>query len=64
MRCCRRLSLVGFYGGTGLAGELNPLSAARTRPTLPTNFWGAFDNAFNNSSPDYFVGSEPEYPDS
>ena len=47
---------MGFYGGTGLAGELNPFYYT-TNSTLPTNwFWRRFQNAFNNSSPDYFVG--------
>ena len=50
------LSAVGFYGGTGLAGELNPAFSGENTSTLPTGFWGAFDNAYNNTSPDYFVG--------
>ena len=52
------LSLVGFYGGTGLAGELNPIynQAEPISSIVPTDFGGAFNNAFNNSSPDYFVG--------
>jgi outer membrane protein TolC len=52
-----QLSLVGFYGGTGLAGELNPnYQGGPNSSVLPTNFWGAFDNAYNGTSPDYFVG--------
>ena len=51
------LSAVGFYGGTGLAGELNPnYQGGPNSSVLPTNFWGAFDNAYNGTSPDYFVG--------
>ncbi len=50
------LSAVGFYGGTGLAGELNPAFSGDNTSNLPTGFWGAFDNAYNNTSPDYFVG--------
>jgi outer membrane protein TolC len=53
------LSLVGFYGGTGLAGELNPLfnpSGGQNISTLPTDLGGAINNAFNSSSPDYYVG--------
>jgi outer membrane protein TolC len=55
------LSLVGFYGGTGLAGPLNPaynpvLTGAPNISTVPTNFAGALGNAFNNSSPDYYIG--------
>jgi outer membrane protein TolC len=51
-----QLSLVGFYGGTGLAGELNPAFSGTNMSTLPTGFWGAFENAYNGTSPDYFVG--------
>ena len=49
------LSLVGFYGGSGLAGLVNPLSTGQNA-TVPTDFGGALTNAFNNTSPDYFVG--------
>jgi outer membrane protein TolC len=55
------LSLVGFYGGSGLAGPLNPvynpaLTGAPNTSSLPSNFAGALGNAFNNSSPDYYIG--------
>jgi outer membrane protein TolC len=55
------LSLVGFYGGSGLAGPLNPaynpvLAGAPNTSTVPTNFAGALANSFNNSSPDYYIG--------
>jgi outer membrane protein TolC len=55
------LSLVGFYGGSGLAGLLNPdynpvLAGAPETSTVPTNFAGALENAFNSSSPDYYIG--------
>src|SRR6202142_4126088 len=55
------LSLVGFYGGSGLAGPLNPiynpvLAGAPNMSSVPTNFAGALDNAFNNSAPDYYIG--------
>ena len=48
------LALVGFYGGSGLAG-LVP-SGNKTTSTVPTDLTGAWEGAFNNSSPDYFVG--------
>jgi outer membrane protein TolC len=52
-----QLSLVAYYGGTGLAGELNPnYQGGPNSSTLPTSFWGAFENSYNNTSPDYFVG--------
>lgn len=46
------LSLVGSYGGTGLAGIVTPGNSS----TVATDFAGALESAFNNSSPDYFVG--------
>ena len=46
------LSLVGFYGGSGLAGRVTPGNSS----SVPTDLPGAWQNAFNNSSPDYFVG--------
>ena len=48
------LSLVGFYGGSGLAGLVPP--GVTTSSTAPTDLTGAWQTAFNNSSPDYFVG--------
>ena len=50
------LALVGFYSGSGLAGPLNPLFTEPNPPLVPTNWWGAFENAWNASSPDYLVG--------
>ena len=49
------LSLVGFYGGSGLAGPLNPICPDCTS-SVPVDFSGALRNAFNNSSPDYYIG--------
>jgi outer membrane protein TolC len=53
------LSLVGFYGGSGLAGPLNPIynvPGVSNASTVPTDFSGALTNTFNNSSPDYYIG--------
>jgi outer membrane protein TolC len=50
------LSLVGFFGGSGLAGPLNPLCKTCTSTSVPVDFGGALTNTFNNSSPDYYVG--------
>ena len=52
------LALVGFYGGSGLAGPLNPIYSLPTpnSSNVPTDFSGALSNAFNNSSPDYYIG--------
>jgi outer membrane protein TolC len=46
------LSLVGYYGGSGLAGLVTPGNSS----TVPTDLAGGWQNAFNNSSPDYYVG--------
>jgi outer membrane protein TolC len=46
------LSLVGFYGGSGLAGLVTPGNTSN----VPSDLLGGWQNAFNNSSPDYFVG--------
>jgi outer membrane protein TolC len=53
------LSLVAFYGGSGLAGELSPLYNIPGVPNssnVPTDFNGALTNAFNNTAPDYYLG--------
>jgi len=50
------LSLIGFYSGSGLGGPLNPLNTGQGESTVPSDFVGALTNAFNNSSPDYYVG--------
>jgi outer membrane protein TolC len=51
------LSLIGFYGGAGLAGPLNPVySLGQNVSEVPTDFAGALQNAFNNTSPNYYVG--------
>lgn len=53
------LSLVTFYGGSGLAGPLNPgysVPGVPNSSNVPTDFSGALANAFNNTAPDYYVG--------
>jgi outer membrane protein TolC len=53
------LSLVAFYGGSGLAGPLNPvynIPGVPNSSSVPTDFSGALGNAFNNAAPDYYVG--------
>jgi len=50
------LSLVAFYGGSGLAGPVNPVYSLGQQSTVPTDFVGALQNAFNNTSPDIYVG--------
>ena len=49
------LSLLGFYGGSGLGGPLNPLCVG-CGSSVPIDLGGALGNTFNNSSPDYYVG--------
>ena len=46
------LSLVGFYGGSGLGGLVTPGNTSDT----PTDLPGTWQNTFNNSAPDYYVG--------
>lgn len=51
------LSLVGFYGGSGLAGPLNPtFNLGQNTSNVPGDFVGALQNAFNNTAPDYYLG--------
>ena len=50
------LSVVGFYSGSGLAGPVNPVYNLGQPSTVPTDFAGALQNAFNNTNPDYYVG--------
>jgi len=53
------LSLLAFYGGSGLAGSLNPaynVPGVANSSNVPTDFSGALGNAFNNTAPDYYVG--------
>ncbi len=53
------LSLVGFYGGSGLAGPLNPIfkvPGETNSSTVPVGFSGALENAFNNTAPNYYIG--------
>jgi outer membrane protein TolC len=50
------LSLVGFYGGSGLGGLANPPGNSTVSSSVPTDLPGAWQGAFNNSSPDYYVG--------
>lgn len=53
------LALIGFYGGSGLGGPLNPaynIPGVPNVSAVPTDFSGALTNAFNNTAPDYYVG--------
>jgi outer membrane protein TolC len=53
------LSLVAFYGGSGLGGPLNPIYNIPGIPntsSVPGDFPGALENAFNNTAPDYYIG--------
>jgi outer membrane protein TolC len=54
------VNLVGYYGGTGLAGPDNP--ASQLPSTAPTSYGGAVQNAFNNSAPNYYVGVNIDIP--
>jgi outer membrane protein TolC len=54
------LTATAYYGGTGLAGPQNPLSPIPS--TQPIDWGGAVKNAFNNTSPDYYVGLSVNVP--
>jgi len=56
------INLVGFYGGSGLAGQENPVFDGSFTRTVPFNWFGALENAFNNSSPDYYFGLNVNVP--
>jgi outer membrane protein TolC len=46
------VALTGWIGGSGLAGT----QVGTTPSTAPPDFGGSLRTAFNNSSPDYYVG--------
>ncbi|HEY4903149.1 MAG TPA: TolC family protein [Candidatus Sulfotelmatobacter sp.] len=53
------VSLIGFYGGSGLGGPLNPIyniAGVPNSSSVPTDFSGALENTFNNANPDYYIG--------
>jgi outer membrane protein TolC len=51
------MDLVGFYGGSGIAGVQNPASLAAGDPAIPTTGYpDVLERTFNNSSPDYAIG--------
>ncbi len=54
------VALIGFYGGSGLAGLQNPLSTELSN--APPDYAGALRTAFNNTSPDYYVGLSVNIP--
>ena len=57
------LSLEGFYGGTGLGGPINPgYTIGSVSSVLPTGLGGTILNAYNNTAPDYLVGSNLSIP--
>jgi outer membrane protein TolC len=59
------LSLAGFYGGSGIAGPLNPaynIPGVPNSSTVPLDYSGALENAFNNTAPDYYIGMNLNIP--
>ncbi len=59
------LSIVGFYGGSGLAGPLNPLynvPGEANSSAVPSGYAGALQNALNNTAPDYYIGFNLDIP--
>ncbi|ABF39378.1 outer membrane efflux protein [Candidatus Koribacter versatilis Ellin345] len=56
------VNLVGFYGSAGLAGLANPAFVGDNPITVPPDWGGSIENAFNGSSPDYYVGVNVNIP--
>jgi outer membrane protein TolC len=56
------IALIGQYGGGGLAGQPNALSSSTIASTAPLSFGGALANAYNASSPDYYIGLSMNIP--
>lgn len=55
--------LVGWYGGSGLAGVQNPnLQNPPVPPVLRTGFPNSFARLFDSSSPDYAIGVNLQIP--
>lgn len=57
------VNLVAYYAGNALGGQLNPnYNLGPNSSTLPGNFGGVLQNAFNNSGQEYFVGGQVNIP--
>jgi outer membrane protein TolC len=59
------LALAGFYGGSGLAGPLNPafnIPDETNSSSVPVGYSGALQNSFNNTAPDYYIGVNVNIP--
>ncbi len=57
------VDLVGFYGGSGIAGVQNPAALEGGDPVIPTTgFNDVLNRTFNNSSPDYSIGLNLQHP--
>jgi outer membrane protein TolC len=58
------LGLYGFYTGAGSAGTVNPSYLQKTGVPVsaPTGYGGAFEDAFNYTSPEYQVGFQLSIP--
>jgi outer membrane protein TolC len=56
------LDFVGWYGGTGLAGEQNPISALPPGSINRTGYGNAFALLFGHDFPDYAVGLNMNIP--
>ncbi len=58
-----QLTAYGFYTGTGTAGNLNSNYYDKSiSTTLPGNYGGALQSAFNNDAPEYQVGLQLNIP--
>jgi outer membrane protein TolC len=64
-----KVSLIAYIAGSGLGGPLNPnygtgyaTGLPPNNTMLPSNFSGALQDTFNNSSPEYYVGGQISIP--
>jgi outer membrane protein TolC len=58
------VALVAWYSGIGLAGEPNPNYnlGGSNQVIVPQDLGGALENAYNDSSPNYYVGLNMQIP--
>jgi outer membrane protein TolC len=58
------VTLVANYSGIGLAGQPNPdySGGGSNQVLVPPSAGGALENAYNNSSPNYYVGLNMQIP--
>jgi outer membrane protein TolC len=57
------VTLVGYYAGSGLAGQPNPHYSLGANPVnVPPGYGGALSNAFNGTAPNYLAAVQVSIP--